>query len=89
MEDRPGVRAEGVLEGVGVGSVDGGSVHDNERGQPADPVGAPPVREVDQAVGPDQEEEVVVRPFEPDRFERINAIMRTRPFRLDLRDLER
>ena len=53
------------------------------------PAGLAPGGQVHQAVGADQEEQLVLGPLAVDRLQRLDAVMRAGPRGLDVGDLER
>ena len=65
------------------------AIDHHDRGQLRDSPGLPPERQVRQAVGADQEEQVVIRLVAADGLERFDAVVRAGPHGLDLRDRER
>ena len=67
---------------------DPGAVDHDQRGQGGDPVGLAPKGEIDEAVGADQEEEVVAGTLGGDGREGLGAVVGAGAAGLDLGDLE-
>ena len=75
-------------EARGVDLLDPGAVDDDDRGQASDAGRVAPGGEIDQAIGADQEEEVILGTLGVDRAQGIDAVMRAGAAGLELGDLE-
>ena len=62
-----------------------GTIDHHHCGQCRDPLGFAPVGEIGQTIGTDQEEELILGSLAADLLERVDAVMRAGPARLELR----
>src|SRR6516164_4981476 len=68
---------------------DAGTVYHDDCAQPRDAGWIPPERQIDEAVGADKEEEIIPGMLSAHRFKCFDAVVRSRPSRLDLGSLKR
>jgi len=74
---------------AGIHYLDARTIDHDDRGQPRYARGLAPGGQVNQAVGADQEEELVVGPIPMHRFQRLDTVMRSGASSLEIGHLER